>query len=216
MKKFLIFLIIWLGLISLLYLLHSDVISKESNKTEVSEEIDSLYSKFDKVLIEAFYSVEELRPFSIVQIDKVIELYNKNEGWLSPDILASKLDKKDIRHLMDRVVEYINSFSPESRKVKTIDKLSNWCKAYSQFKFLVEIMRVDDTNLKDLIHNVNVKKGFDAKYFDIKSIPNKELTFEQKKYVFYQTLNLLASMQMTQQFRYYVDIYTGISEFNSK
>lgn len=190
------------------------MISKEYSGSEVAKRINLLKEKYDSRLFKAFYSIEELRPFSIVQVDNILELYNKNEGWLSPDFLISKLNKKDSDLLLSRVIEYIDSFSPESRKTQILNKLDNWCKADGQFEFINKVMEITDTTLKDIILNINEKKGYDTQYFNIKSLPVNELSEEQKKFAYYQTINLLASMKMTQQFQYYSEVYSSLCEMN--
>ena len=216
MKKLSVFIVIWIALISLVYLLYSDENASNDVNGNVKGQINNLADKFDGRLYKAFYSIDELRPFSIVQIDKVIESYNEDGKWMSPEAIISELNDKDKNKLKDRVIEYIESFEPGTRRSIILDKLESWCKADAQFDFINNELGIYRDSIIETMHQLNVGRGMISKYYDFKSIPKNELTNEQKEFAYYQTINLLSNMKFADQLKYYSDMYNQLSNICSK
>ncbi|ROL61052.1 hypothetical protein D9V86_07710, partial [Bacteroidetes/Chlorobi group bacterium ChocPot_Mid] len=125
MKKLGIFFVLWLLLLSLVYLLHSeDQQKKESKPTTIQTQINAIVKAYGDKAFKAFYSLEELRPFSIVQIDQICDMYSNN--WLSPQIIVSKLSNSDKQTLAKNVAEYIESFNDQDKEKYIISRIVNW------------------------------------------------------------------------------------------
>jgi hypothetical protein len=213
MKKFWIFLTLWLILLSVVYILNSeDTVTAEKKASNIDLQINSLIDKYGERVFHSFYSIEEIRPFSIVQIDKILELYNNT--WLSPKIIMEKLNEEDKITLKTNVIGYIESFSDEKKKEYIILKLTNWCKADMQFSFINKELGVYQENIMTALQSVNIDKKLVFKYYDTKSAVNDKLTADQLDFAYYQTLNLISAMSVPEQLRYYGDLYNHIAELS--
>lgn len=214
MKKVLIFLILWIGLLTLVYLLYSDEKTEVKSKSEIHKQVEILEAKYGNKLYKAFFSIEELRPFSIVQIDKILESYDNT--WISPSVIVLKLDVKEKALLVRRVTEYIESNEDEGKRKQIILKLLNWCKADSQFEFMNDELGI----IKDDIMKVIESSYVDKQAISSNTIQNialaNETDKEKKDFAYYQTLNLISTFTTKEQMKYYGNIYIQLASLENK
>ena len=197
-------------LLSLVYLLHSeDSKGGDAVDNEITSSVNTIVEKYGDRAYRAFYSIEELRPYCIIQIDKIIEMFD--DDWLSPSTIVPMLDKNDKELLKIKVLEYIKSLDNDNKKNVIVLKIISWCKADMQFSFLKEELGIYPENLMQALHNVNIKKQLIAKYYDYKSANTKEMSDEQKDYVYFKTLNILSIMNFKDQMLYYGDVYNQLA-----
>ena len=214
MKKLIIFVVLWFVLLTLVYFLHSEDKAVTKNKSEVCIQIESLSAKYGDKLFKAFYSVDELRPFSIVQIDKILEIYDNS--WISPVGIVSKLDAKEKELLLSKVIEYIESFEDENKRKLMLYKLVSWCKADSQFEFIHHELEVYDDNILKAIDLNNDEKVAVSTNLENSQKINVELTSQQKDFAYHQALNRISTLSTKEQLKYYGKIYTQLGNMEDK
>jgi hypothetical protein len=192
------------------YLLHSEEKVTSKSKSEVCVQIENLNAKYGDKLFKAFYSVDELRPFSIVQIDKILEIYDNT--WISPVGIVSKLDDKEKDLLMKKVIEFIESFEDENKRKQLVYKLVSWCQADKQFEFINQELGVFNENILKAIELNNDEKVAVSK----NQVVSDELTSQQKDFTYHQALNRISTLSSKEQLKYYGKIYTQLGNMQEK
>ncbi|MFC2130665.1 hypothetical protein ACFLSQ_04465 [Bacteroidota bacterium] len=214
MKKLVVFMLLWVILLSLVYLLHSEDQSKPDEKSDVDVQINTIVEKYKDRAYKAFYSLEELRPYSIVQIDQIVEMYDNT--WLSPDMIIKKLSDDDKKYLSKSLAEFIDSFKDSHKEQFIVSRIISWCNADMQFSYLNNEMGIYQDNIIQALHNVNKEKQSTIKYFDYKTAESEVMRNEQKEFAYYQTLNMISTMKNAEQLRFYGDVYHQLAEICKK
>lgn len=212
MKKFVFFLMLWLILISLVYFLQSEDQTVDRKNSDIKDKVMLLVEQYGDRAFKAFYSLDELRPYCIVQIDKICDMYGNN--WLSPVKIMENLKAEDKKFLAKSVAEYIESFPDENKKNYIISRIISWCKGDLQFTFLNEGMGIYNDNIYRALNDVNRNNQFHSPY-DYKSAESEIISNDQNDFIYYQTLNLVSGMAFSDQLKFYGDIYYQLAE-NSK
>ena len=213
MRKLTIFAVIWLILLSLVYLLHSEDQSTVNKKSDVNNRIKVIVEKYGDRAFKSFYSLEELRPYSILQVDHICDLYG--DTWLSPTAILKKLTKEDKELLTKSIGEYIDSFDDINKQNFVIARIINWCKADMQFSFLNKDLDYFQENVFTAMMNVNKINQY-SNLCDYKSAEIEVLNSEQNDYTYYQTLNVISALALPEQLRFYGDIYYQLATLNKK
>jgi hypothetical protein len=215
MKKFSAFMAIWLILLSLVYLLHSEDNQQDKTEKSVAEiQINSLYEKYGERLFRCFYSIDELRPFSIVQVDKIVEIYDGK--WLSPQIILSKLTTDDKLKLKASIIDYINSFSDNNKRMFIIARIISWCKADLQLNFMNQELGIHQDNIIVALNQTNYNRQIVNKNMDLKTATLDSLNMISSDYSYYQTLNLISSLSVPDQLKYYGDVFNQLALLSNK
>jgi len=157
--------------------------------------------------------LEELRPFSIVQIDQICDMYSSN--WLSPNVIISKLNNNDKQTLTKNVAEYIESFNDTDKEKFLLLRIVNWCKADMQFAFINGSLGIFQDNIVQALNNVNKTNQYFLIY-DVKADGSTKDTTQQKEFTYYQTLNLISTMKTSDQLKFYGDIFYQLAALAEK
>ena len=213
MKKLGIFIVLWLFLLSLVYLLYSEDQQKKSKPTDINSQINGIVKLYGDRAFKAFYSLEELRPYSIVQIDRICDIYDNT--WLSPNVIITKLSNNDKLLLSKNVAEFIHSFNDAEKEKYLISRLVNWCKADLQFNFLNSGLGVYQESIVQALNNVNKTNQYFLIY-DVKASGSSQDSTQQNEFTYYQTLNLISTMKTSDQLKFYGDIYYQLASIVEK
>ncbi len=213
MKKFGLFMVLWLLLLSLVYLLHSEDQPKEAKPATIEMQVTSIVKIYGDGAFKAFYSLEELRPYSIVQIDQICDIYDNH--WLSPSTILDKLDNDDKNLLTKSVAEYITSFNDPDKEKYILLRLVNWCKADLQFAFINNSLGIYQENIVQALNNVNKTNQYFLIY-DVKADTVNQQKDQQNEYTYYQTLNLISTMKTPDQLKFYGDIFYQLASIEEK
>jgi hypothetical protein len=100
-------------------------VTKDDNTTIISN-LKQVYG--NDLLLLAYYSVEEFRPFSILQFESTVNKYSKE--WVKPYEYTSLLTDKEKDILIKRVLKYIDD-SEIKKSDELIEKLSNYLYTYN-------------------------------------------------------------------------------------
>ena len=213
MKKLGIFVVLWLLLLSLVYLLHSEDQQKVEKPATIEMQISNIVKIYGDGAFKSFYSLEELRPYSIVQIDRICDLYDKD--WLSPNTILTKLDIEDRQMLTKSVAEYIGSFNDANKEKYILTRIINWCKADMHFSFINTGLGVYRENIVQALINVNKANQYFLIY-NVKADGELKEPNQQNDYTYYQTLNLISTMKTSDQLKFYGDIYFQLASIAEK
>jgi hypothetical protein len=200
---------LWVILISLVYLLQSEDQSVDKEDSDIKDRVRAVVDQYGDRAFKAFYSLDELRPYCIVQIDKICDMYGNN--WLSPITIIENLKFEDKKILANSVAGFIESFENENKKNYVISKIINWCKADLQFTFLNEGMGIYNDNIYKAMNSVNRNNQFHSPY-DYKSAESEIISNDQNDFIYCQTLNLVSGMAFSDQLKFYGDIYYQLAE----
>jgi hypothetical protein len=188
--------------------------SSDDKDGSTKKELNELYKQYDEGLLKAFLSIEELRPFSIIQFDKFSDKY-KNE-WTSPSKMIEKLNKHDRELLINRVADYLDRQGEQKNKSGIINKLKYWCIADEQFNILTEKMCLpDDIVFKALSEVAGTRNIFTQEKDDkLKDINN--LNSLQVEQLYIETMNYISTLSLKEQLRCYGEVYSQLSVLTLK
>src|SRR3989339_1145939 len=120
------------GFFLVVFILYSQTAKTADEKDSAEKkQLNELYKKYDKSLFKAIFSLEELRPYAIIQIDKLSDTY-KNE-WTSPEVMFEMLNKKERDYILNQIAVYLHECKDQSRSTRIGEKLKYWCIADIQF-----------------------------------------------------------------------------------
>lgn len=181
----------------------------DGNKTDETESrLETLSREYDDALLRSFYSMDELRPYSIIQLDKTIEMY-QNE-WISPKEIVAALSEDEKRALLKSVVEYLRSFDSETRK-KIFMKTEYWCKAERQLLFLVETMDFEPEHISAAISRLDEGKNILSRIAQSGESDSLKLSERQKDEYYYKTINFVSGLQKSSQMLFFSKVYERLA-----
>jgi hypothetical protein len=207
--------VLYLYFFALIFLLLGTVYlvdSKATNqnkavKSNEDDEITQLINEYDSTAFKAFYSIEELRPYSILQIDRICALYG--DSWLSPAIIYSSLNDKEKSYLEERIIEYLNNQTVEQKK-KITERLKKWCAAEYQFSFMLNKMDVYKKELIKAFENVALSKNFVIQS-KIKTQKDKNEVEQQNENLYYESINYISNLKFNEQMKFYSEVFYQLS-----
>jgi hypothetical protein len=108
--------------------------NKTINETSPSEFLHKLEMQYGEMTMHiAFFSIEEIRPYSILQNEATVSKYSNT--WVAPAEYLSLLDDSEKQELDTSVAQYIQDFNAE-RKEKVYSKIANYLYTYTIFENL--------------------------------------------------------------------------------
>ena len=210
MKKY--FIIIMLTLVSVfsITILAKNRVQAMESKLNAKEELNSLYENYGDVLLKSFFSLEELRPFSIIQFDKLSDNYDNK--WISPEKIVAGLKDEEKTMLLDKIITLIESDENPANSTKTLDKIKSWCLAEVQFGFLTDKIGINQASVIKAIRNINTVRQITDTGAPVKG--NKQSDLDDK--MFFGAINYISSLSFDQQLKYYSDVYNQLSDICKK
>lgn len=119
--------------------------NKTINETNTHNFINKLEMQYGKETIHlSFFSIDELRPYSILQNESTVSKYSNN--WVTPMEYLALLSDTEKQELDSNIYNYIQDFD-SVRKVKIYSKISNYLYTYTIFENLF-ISNDDNFKLK--------------------------------------------------------------------
>lgn len=124
-------------------------ITKDSGESIISN-LSEVYGQ-DRLLL-AYYSIEEFRPYSILQFESTVNKYSKQ--WVKPLDYSSLLTDDEKKILTQRIIQYIEDSEIE-KSYDLVKKLSNYLYTYNTIENLT--MMNDASRIKSLQTLRNLK-----------------------------------------------------------
>ena len=183
--------------------------SETTQRWNSSEALSEVISHYDKSAYESFYSLDDLRPYSIIQLKKTIEMYEQK--WIEPEKIVGMLDQDEKEKLREKIVEYINDLDVPGRKA-TVNRIKHWSIADRQLDFFKNTLLFDDDQLIEVFNNIkDIQPIFGN--LNVQNSGNIDsLSSIQMNKAFNLTKNALAEMDYPKQLRIYAVMYSHFSE----
>lgn len=172
--------------------------------------ISSLNKKYQKSLFISFYSIKELRPFSILKFEKYYSKYEKK--WEEPEKLALNLtnEEKDsltismIKYIEDNKVilntNYINRF-------EILKKIKHWNIAYNTLEQFMYNYDLDLQEFLNLLHkNSYLTKELDE-FARLGEFDSKMMSEIDQNEAYHTVLNKISNSNSNEQLKLYSEIY---------
>jgi hypothetical protein len=176
-----------------------------NHKDAVRKELTKVSNTDNDMVYKAFYSLEELRPFSIIQIDKISEIYQND--WISPADIVGKLTAEDKLFLMDRIVDMIENTPSEFSREKLMQKINDWCNSYYQIKYLNNRMEFSMEELVSACSGIDEIKDFVESLKEKRSFDKNWLNKINKDKAFFAVVNYVSNMNKKSQCQFYSKLY---------
>lgn len=206
MKRYILYTIYLAAFTSAIFLYSSfsSISNTKSNLEYLSEKYNSFY--------EALFSIDDLRSFSIIQNESTISIYNND--WVSPNTYAESLTDDEKINLMSNLTKYLDNLS-EKERIKTTEKIKSWCMINEQFSLMTNSLDIFPNNLMEVLHtNKLTSSVFDQ--FNLRGTINIEnLSQENKEKAFYESINIISSLEYKDQLAFYGDTFNRLSKFAS-
>lgn len=134
--------------------IRGQILTMTSSNNPISS-IDSLYNDYKNTFIRACFSIEELRSFSIINIDKISREYD-NE-WISPDEIVSKLNLKEQKQLIEVLKGFISDLNDIKKSESLVIKLNQWCILDMHLKFISNHYGITQRKLVEFILKTDIE-----------------------------------------------------------
>ncbi|MFP4370534.1 MAG: hypothetical protein ACOC3T_05775 [Bacteroidota bacterium] len=182
-------------------------LQEQGKKDMIREKINGLENTYDNSVFRAFYSLPELRPFSIIQLDETYKMYDQE--WISPEKYVSKLNENSKDKLKDRVASMLS----ERNEIETpaiLEKLEAWCKADKQLYILHEYMGFEKVFLVNAMRNIELTKNIGIEQNAADKTP-ESMTGQNVDEAFYDGINRIANLETKSQLGYYSGLFLQLS-----
>jgi len=180
-----------------------------SNKTEVLAELNNLENEFGNSLVSSFYSISELRSFSLIQLDKTMVDYEHR--WTTPEDISQNLSKKEKQILKSSVADFLFDKEPVLR-FQLISKIKSWCMADKIIQFLFtsygvtleEFLKTSEKNFYTQTYVVSGTKSEESAITNMSSL--------EKNKMYHLVLNEISSLGKGKQFDYFSMMFKSLAE----
>ncbi len=185
------------------------LLSQYNDKSQVLAELTSLENEFGNSLVASFYSIAELRPFALIQLDKTMIDYEHR--WTTPEDISQNLSKKEKQILKASVADFVFYSDPAQREL-IISKVKSWCRADKLIQILFssygvtldEFLKTSDKNFYTQIYAASGTKAEES------SISN--MTRLEKNKMYHLVLNEIASLGRAKQFEYFSMMFKSLAD----
>ncbi len=127
-----------------LFLIPEVSTNKTSNDVDIKEFIGKLELEYgQEVLHLSFFSIDELRPYSILQNESTVAIYSNN--WVTPNEFLNSLSFDERKGLNSRIFSYVEDFDT-THLTQIYSKLSNYLYTYT----VLEKLLMDSDEAKKL------------------------------------------------------------------
>jgi hypothetical protein len=175
----------------------------------VKSKIDKLTEENQNNIYLAYFSLNELRSFSIIQIDKFSSKYDKK--WIDPKTYAGELNNDDKELLRSKIIDYINSYKDLKKQGEILNKLYFWCYNEHHLNSIINTFSINQDTVTSAALNTDFLKSVNVKYMNQSSSEYKKLSNEDYKKAYYDMLELVSSLKPREQFAFYSTFYKELS-----
>ncbi len=182
----------------------------KNNLKQISDKILKMQVEYGDAFYKALFSLDDIRAYSIIQVDKISNLYNNN--WISPNKILSLIDKKDKELLNIGLSEFIDSYSDNKKQEELFTTIRNWCIAEFEMKILTSKMGLPESRLINALMKINpiIVSNVTGETIQPSSIKNSQ---NDEQYYFL-CLNSISSMTINDQLRYYSKLFNQLADIS--
>lgn len=175
---------------------------------DILQDLEAIYGQ--ETLQLSFFSIEELRPYTILQFPSTVSKYSNN--WVAPYDYLSLLNEKERSELNDKIYSYLQDFD-NAKKDKIFTKIVNYLYTYSVIERLFK--KADDNykvSIYKSLRNMDAtRSAFDhistLGEFNIASLEKSD--FNQAKIKSY---NIISDLSEKARLIYYSEFFKDVSE----
>jgi hypothetical protein len=210
MKKIIAFLPL-MAILSVIFIIAEKNDFDKKNDQLLIDESKELYERFGTSYVYCAFSMEELRPFSIIQSESTLQLYLRNDE-ISPKMLAETLSESEKEYLIRQIADYASSLdSPEEAK-NLLKKIEYWCIGDKLFTVMNGEMGFFVDNLKNAIKRIDATKMIIQHYSQSNNTGKGDAKLLNDDPAYFQVLNYLSKQPFANQLDYYSSIYHELSD----
>lgn len=174
---------------------------------EIIRTLNELEDEFGMKFYQSLFSVEEIRPYSILQSQKTIDLYS--DEWLSSSEYIEVLAQDDLDNLKEKIIAYLNSLSSSST-IQILKKVENWCIIDMQFTVFNKYGLNQDMIIGALFQSEFTNEVFDD-YINSGPFSINTITENQKHEIINDAKNLIASQPTKDQLYFHSSLYKNFA-----
>lgn len=179
-----------------------------SSFAALEQNYESIFNRYEQNVYEALFSINELRPYSIIQLDKTIDIYN-NE-WIEPERYAAMLDANDKEVLKKQVFLLIASMDIEKRQ-QLIEKINSWCINDLQMHFFISDFGIELHSLVASMYALPLTNNILDTYNERGKIDASKLEDIKINKAYHSALNIISSIEMKYQLEYHSKLLADLS-----
>lgn len=180
--------------------------------------INKLIEKYDYKVFLSFFSLEELRPYSIIQFDKFAEKYETK--WVNPNVFITELNESERDSLKLIITKYIYDNNDKLNynnvnRYNLLQKVHNWNTAYDNISNIMFNYEISLTNILDQLYGISTTKVVLEKYARLGEFKSDVLSENDKNEAFHVALNRIASLSQKEQLRVFSELYQNLHLISS-
>lgn len=185
---------------------NQEILKYQTKLSELSRSYGSLLDK-------ALFTIEETRPFCIIQFPQVFKKYDQN--WISPDYILSIISDEQKDSLTVLVSNYLSSMD-KSRSSQILFKLRDCCNVLYEMSFISEKLGfTGDMEIHALLNIPDVKPAIEmSKEQNVERIGMNKTGDKDETY--YTAINFLCSQNRENQMKYYSELFQQLSLLSKK
>jgi hypothetical protein len=191
-----------------------DTKPEEEKKVEIKKHLLDLSRTYSDGFYKSVYSIEELKPYFILQIDRINTVYSNS--WMSPDKIVELLSERDKAYLVKKLVDYISNINDSTKENAMIQKIQSWCLGQYQFDFITDKLCFSNEIIVNTAYSIPASKAIVAQYYGQQGPKTVKLSEEQITKAYYETLNFVSGLKPEEQLKYYSEIYNKLSTVSRK
>lgn len=208
MKKVNYYLVVAIVICSTALLIASQI-SAFSEKSDIKTQLTNLSDFYGDEFFKAVYSIEELKFFSIIQIEKISQKYNNT--WISPEEILTIINKKDKELLIIKLSNYIENKKELKDNNLYIQKIKNWCNADLQLNLIIEKFSKNQDEFYLSLSKIESLDAIISKYTIKHSSDFGKLSPESTQMAYYEIINYISSLQRKEQFMVYSKLFNELA-----
>ncbi len=205
MKIFALFMFGWL------FLIPEVSTNKTSDDVDIKEFINKLEIEYgQEVLHLSFFSIDELRPYSILQNESTVSIYTNS--WVLPKVYLKSLSLDERKSLNSRIFSYVEDFDT-TRQEHIFSKINNYLYTYTVFEKLL-VDSDDNKKLKifQTLRQMDItRSAFDhistMGEFNPEDLKSNELNQAKVK-----AYNKIADLDEQSRLLYYSEFFKSVSK----
>lgn len=199
-----------LFMFGLLFLSPEISTNKTSSDVDIKEFISKLELEYgQEVLHLSFFSIDELRPYSILQNESTVSIYSNN--WVTPKELLNSLTLDERKSLNSRIYRYVEDFDT-THLTQIYSKISNYLYTYTVFEKLL----MDSDNAKKLkifrtLRQMDITRSAFDHISTMGEFNSNDLKSNELNQAKVKAYNKIADLDEQSRLSYYSEFFKSVS-----
>lgn len=208
MKKQMLFAIFTFAIL-IASVIPTNILNSENLSNNFEYNLETIFNRYSDNIFESIYSINELRAYSIIQLDKTLDIYNNT--WISPETYSAMLNDKDKLVLKSRILEYIQTLD-NSAKINMMNKIRFWCINDLQFHLLSDAYNFGMNNIIESMHSIPLTNSILDIYNERGTIIYENVSDKGINQAYHNALNILINIDFNQQIKYQSELLAILSD----